>query len=47
MQTNNTPNVEFTNTMTAQELKHTLDKLFEWAKGQEEKLIPVLEGLCN
>ena len=35
------------NNIGTQELISILDKLTEWAKGQEEKLVPVLEDLNN
>ncbi len=42
-----TPSVELGTNIGTQELIGILDKLTEWAKGKEEMLVPVLEGLNN
>ena len=42
-----TPDVEFSIGINTEELISILDKLTEWAKGKEDLLVPVLEGLNN
>ena len=42
-----TPDVEFGTGINTEELISILDKLTEWAKGKEDLLVPVLEGLNN